>query len=109
MAKQYLGERVHFKRVEVEEVGGGEEGNYVVLHCHQEWPSDISSEWAGIDIFRLEDNGKIVEHWNILQRIAEKSAKIIQNVLIQIKSGDGGINITCQPPDGSGIIWLSTI
>jgi predicted SnoaL-like aldol condensation-catalyzing enzyme len=46
----------------------------VVLHCHQEWPSDISSEWAGIDIFRLEDNGKIVEHCDILQRISKKSA-----------------------------------
>ncbi len=51
-----------------------DEGNYVVLHCHQEWPSDISSEWAGIDIFRLEDNGKIIVHWDILQSISEKSA-----------------------------------
>ena len=48
------------------------EGDYVILHVHGvREPGERGV--AIVDIFRLE-NGKIVEHWDIVQPIPEKTA-----------------------------------
>lgn len=65
MAADYPEKRVEIKRAFAE-------GNHVILHCHQIWPDGL--EYAGIDIFRLDENGKVVEHWDVLQELPETSA-----------------------------------
>jgi predicted SnoaL-like aldol condensation-catalyzing enzyme len=49
------------------------DGDYVILHSHWHGLSDNPGGEAVVDIFRLE-NGKMVEHWDVIQPIPETAA-----------------------------------
>jgi len=49
------------------------DGNYVILHVETSG-REKGKTGAIIDIFRLDDAGKIVEHWDVIQPVPEKTA-----------------------------------
>ena len=72
MGKRYgsdgKGKRVEFNRTLTED-------DLVTVHCQhtfREWHGE--TVWAGIDIFRLDAEGKLVEHWDVLHKVAGTSA-----------------------------------
>jgi predicted SnoaL-like aldol condensation-catalyzing enzyme len=67
MAKDSPGKSVHFKRVFAE-------GDYVTLHSEHRFPGMFGGSWAAIDIFRLDRDGKLVEHWDVLQKVPSRAA-----------------------------------
>lgn len=65
MAKDYPNKSIEFIRTIAE-------NDLVALHTHQIWPHN--KEYVTMDFFRFDTNGKIVEHWDSIQKIPQKSA-----------------------------------
>jgi predicted SnoaL-like aldol condensation-catalyzing enzyme len=66
----FLREKFPQSRSEIKRVWA--EGDYVILHVHAvRTPGARGS--AIVDVFKME-NGKIVEHWDVIQEIPEKAA-----------------------------------
>jgi predicted SnoaL-like aldol condensation-catalyzing enzyme len=66
MAREHPGKSVVFKRVFAE-------GTFVVLHSEHKFPGWRGGSWAAMDIFRLDASGKIVEHWDAIQKVPSRS------------------------------------
>ncbi|MBX2829040.1 MAG: nuclear transport factor 2 family protein [Flavobacteriaceae bacterium] len=48
------------------------QGDLVALHTHQKWPGN--EEYVTMDFLRFDENGKIVEHWDAIQKVPESMA-----------------------------------
>ncbi|MDG2938674.1 ester cyclase [Bisgaard Taxon 10/6] len=48
------------------------DGDLVMLHVHSKLNEQDRGE-AVVDIFRFDENGKIVEHWDVIQAVPEKT------------------------------------
>ena len=48
------------------------EGDLVALHTHQSWPGN--EDYVTMDFFRFDQDGKIIEHWDAIQKVPEQQA-----------------------------------
>lgn len=62
MAQAYPGKTIEFVRAIAQ-------GDLVALHTHQTWPGD--EHYVTMDFFRFDEDGKIVEHWDAIQRVPD--------------------------------------
>jgi len=67
---EFLREKFPSARSEIKKVFA--DGDYVILHVHAVREPGTRGN-AIVDIFKLE-NGKIVEHWDVIQPIPEQAA-----------------------------------
>jgi len=65
MHKEYPDKSIEFIRCIAE-------GDLVALHTHQIWPGN--DEYVTMDFLRFDKQGKICEHWDVIQQIPKKSA-----------------------------------
>ena len=63
MREEYQIKEINFLRVIAE-------GDLVALHTRQMWPEE---EYVTMDFFRFDEEGKIIEHWDAIQRVPEES------------------------------------
>ena len=64
MANQYPDKEIEFVRAVAQ-------GDLVALHTHQTWPGD--EEYVTMDFFRFDTDGKIVEHWDAIQKVPDET------------------------------------
>lgn len=64
MAVEYPDKQISFVRATAED-------DLVSLHTHQIWPNN--EQYVTMDFFRFDENGKIVEHWDAIQKIPDES------------------------------------
>ncbi len=64
MAREYPDKDIEFVRIVAE-------GDLVALHTHQTWPGN--EKYITMDFLRFDQQGKIVEHWDAIQKIPKES------------------------------------
>ena len=64
MAKIYPDKSIEFIRAVAE-------GDLVALHTHQTWPEN--DQYVTMDFFRFDEAGKIIEHWDSIQKIPSET------------------------------------
>jgi predicted SnoaL-like aldol condensation-catalyzing enzyme len=70
--------RVPKARMEIKRVVA--EGDFVVVHVHHLDPTGGKGR-ASMDWFRLDPDGKIVEHWDVMQWVPEDNEVMNQNTM----------------------------
>ncbi len=65
MQQEYPDKSIQFVRSVAED-------DLVALHTHQTWPGN--EKYVTMDFFRFDQNGKIVEHWDAIQKVPETMA-----------------------------------
>nr|WP_320136198.1 ester cyclase [uncultured Amphritea sp.] len=60
MARDFPDKTIEFVRAIAQE-------DLVALHTHQVWPGN--DQYVTMDFFRFDQQGKIVEHWDSIQRV----------------------------------------